>query len=278
MSNFSSIGVSVYEITRDWRVTCPFPPAGDPRVHTETHEGADAAPPQPRRPPASPPGLLPPALAAALAAFERHLRSERSLSPHTVRAYAGDIASLLAVRQPPGRRHAGRPGRDRTARLARDPARVGRGARHAGPARRRGPGLHRLRPPPRLAGHRPGPAARHAEDPPYPAARAAQGRDGRRADRPGPGRAPSEATSVPRQPNGPRQPAQPARPSQPRPKPPWPCATPPCSSCSTRPASGSASCAGWTPATSTRAAAPSGSGARATRNAPCRSACPRCAR
>ena len=39
MSNFSSIGVSVYEITRDWRVTCPFPPAGDPRVHTETHEG-----------------------------------------------------------------------------------------------------------------------------------------------------------------------------------------------------------------------------------------------
>src|SRR5438105_9408528 len=42
------------------------------------------------------PGVLPPALAAALAAFERHLRSERSLSPHTVRAYAGDIASLLA--------------------------------------------------------------------------------------------------------------------------------------------------------------------------------------
>ena len=40
-------------------------------------------------------GPLPPALAAALAAFERHLRSERSRSPHTVRAYAGDIASLL---------------------------------------------------------------------------------------------------------------------------------------------------------------------------------------
>ena len=34
-------------------------------------------------------------MAAALAAFERHLRSERSLSPHTVRAYAGDISSLL---------------------------------------------------------------------------------------------------------------------------------------------------------------------------------------
>ncbi len=44
---------------------------------------------------AEPSGPLPPAMAAALAAFERHLRSERSLSPHTVRAYAGDISSLL---------------------------------------------------------------------------------------------------------------------------------------------------------------------------------------
>jgi integrase/recombinase XerC len=44
---------------------------------------------------AEPPGPLPPAMAAALVAFERHLRSERSLSPHTVRAYAGDISSLL---------------------------------------------------------------------------------------------------------------------------------------------------------------------------------------
>ena len=51
--------------------------------------------------PAEPPGPLPPAMAAALAAFERHLRSERSLSPHTVRAYAGDIRSLFehATRQ-----------------------------------------------------------------------------------------------------------------------------------------------------------------------------------
>ncbi len=45
--------------------------------------------------PAEPPGPLPPAMAAALAAFERYLRSERSLSPHTVRAYAGDVRSLL---------------------------------------------------------------------------------------------------------------------------------------------------------------------------------------
>jgi len=44
---------------------------------------------------AGPPGPLPPAMAAALAAFERYLRSERSLSPHTVRAYAGDISSML---------------------------------------------------------------------------------------------------------------------------------------------------------------------------------------
>src|SRR5260370_476019 len=50
------------------------------------------------------PGPLPPAMAAALAAFERHLRSERSLSPHTVRAYAGDIRSLLE--------HASRQGAD----------------------------------------------------------------------------------------------------------------------------------------------------------------------
>ena len=38
---------------------------------------------------------LPAPLAAALAAFDRHLASERGLSAHTVRAYSGDIASLL---------------------------------------------------------------------------------------------------------------------------------------------------------------------------------------
>jgi integrase/recombinase XerC len=40
-------------------------------------------------------GPLPPSMAAPLAAFERYLRSERSLSPHTVRAYVGDVRSLL---------------------------------------------------------------------------------------------------------------------------------------------------------------------------------------
>jgi integrase/recombinase XerC len=34
-------------------------------------------------------------MAAALAAFGRHLAAERGLSPHTVRAYLGDVAALL---------------------------------------------------------------------------------------------------------------------------------------------------------------------------------------
>ena len=38
---------------------------------------------------------LPPALAEALAGFRDHLALELSRSPHTVRAYAGDVASLL---------------------------------------------------------------------------------------------------------------------------------------------------------------------------------------
>ena len=38
---------------------------------------------------------LPVAHAQALDAFARHLRAERGLSPHTVRAYVGDVASLL---------------------------------------------------------------------------------------------------------------------------------------------------------------------------------------
>ena len=38
---------------------------------------------------------LPEPMAAVLAAFERHLASERGLSAHTVRAYIGDLISLL---------------------------------------------------------------------------------------------------------------------------------------------------------------------------------------
>jgi len=40
-------------------------------------------------------GPLPGPMATALAAFGRHLASERGLSKHTVRAYLGDISSLL---------------------------------------------------------------------------------------------------------------------------------------------------------------------------------------
>src|SRR5580704_16569244 len=87
MSNFSSIGVSVYEISHDYRVTWPFRVHHRSAVHTGRMKDVGEL--------AEPPGPLPPALAAALAAFERYLRSERSLSPHTVRAYAGDISSML---------------------------------------------------------------------------------------------------------------------------------------------------------------------------------------
>jgi integrase/recombinase XerC len=45
--------------------------------------------------PQPPESTLPPRLADALTAFERHIRAERSLSPHTVRAYVGDVRSLL---------------------------------------------------------------------------------------------------------------------------------------------------------------------------------------
>src|SRR5262245_24802517 len=38
---------------------------------------------------------LPEAMSRALADYERHLASERDLSPNTVRAYLGDVAGLL---------------------------------------------------------------------------------------------------------------------------------------------------------------------------------------
>jgi len=56
---------------------------------------ADRADP-PVEEPAEPPPGLPDALAGLLAAFEGHLRDERSLSTHSVRAYLGDARSLLA--------------------------------------------------------------------------------------------------------------------------------------------------------------------------------------
>lgn len=41
------------------------------------------------------PGELPEAMAAVLGDYERHLVSERDLTPHTVRAYLGDISAML---------------------------------------------------------------------------------------------------------------------------------------------------------------------------------------
>src|ERR1700722_4205560 len=43
----------------------------------------------------APGDALPAALSGALADFSRHLAAERALSAHTVRAYQGDIQSLL---------------------------------------------------------------------------------------------------------------------------------------------------------------------------------------
>jgi integrase/recombinase XerC len=100
MSNFSSIGVSGYENIRDRLSPGRFRVHGPLRVQTgpmsDAGETAAGAAP------------LPPSMAAPLAAFERYLRSERSLSPHTVRAYIGDVRSLLehaardGVRAPDG--------------------------------------------------------------------------------------------------------------------------------------------------------------------------------
>ena len=56
--------------------------------------GTDFSPPAPQVASAPVPGL-PAALASALTGFERHLRAERGLSPHTVRAYPGDVSGLL---------------------------------------------------------------------------------------------------------------------------------------------------------------------------------------
>ena len=57
----------------------------------------DIAPPRPRLPKVeeTPQDVLPEAMAAVLGAFERHLAIERDLTPHTVRAYLGDLTSLL---------------------------------------------------------------------------------------------------------------------------------------------------------------------------------------
>jgi integrase/recombinase XerC len=69
----------------------PEPAAAEPKTEDEPvlPEPAAAEPKTEDEP------VLPEPMAAALAAFDRHLALERGLSAHTVRAYAGDIASLL---------------------------------------------------------------------------------------------------------------------------------------------------------------------------------------
>ena len=67
--------------------------AGNPRQDPPTPSlPGESAPGESLPPPAE---SLPPALGAALARFGRHLAAERALSRHTVRAYEGDIQSLL---------------------------------------------------------------------------------------------------------------------------------------------------------------------------------------
>lgn len=59
--------------------------------------GADAEVPEvPKTPVTAARPELPAPMAVALAAFDRHLALERGLSAHTVRAYTGDITSLLS--------------------------------------------------------------------------------------------------------------------------------------------------------------------------------------
>jgi integrase/recombinase XerC len=72
----------------------PSPPPGDPPPTGQPLPGEHPVPPE---------------LARALAAFERHLAAERGLSAHTVRAYVGDVTSLL--------RHASQDGRTELADL-----------------------------------------------------------------------------------------------------------------------------------------------------------------
>jgi integrase/recombinase XerC len=59
----------------------------------EPHPGPATPEPGPAAPPG--PAPLPRRIQAALDGFERHLAAERGLSPHTVRAYTGDVRSLL---------------------------------------------------------------------------------------------------------------------------------------------------------------------------------------
>ena len=88
---------------------------------------------------------IPPRCQAVLEEFAGHLRVERGLSAHTVRAYVGDVTSMLdhAGRMGVGRRR--RPRRQGAAQLAGPAAHLGAGPHDAGPAGRRRAGVHGVR-------------------------------------------------------------------------------------------------------------------------------------
>jgi integrase/recombinase XerC len=80
----------------------PTPPESAPAesAHSESALAGQAltepAPPEPAPPESAPAeSALPAWLGERLAGFERHLAAERGLSPHSVRAYVGDVAALL---------------------------------------------------------------------------------------------------------------------------------------------------------------------------------------
>jgi integrase/recombinase XerC len=76
-------------------------------ARTRVHTVRMAAVPRERRAGADVPASLPAALSGALADFIRHLAAERALSRHTVRAYQGDIQSLLEYALRSGAAHPG---------------------------------------------------------------------------------------------------------------------------------------------------------------------------
>src|SRR5690242_8612419 len=84
------------------RMATPRAQSAGPVHPARAGSGQAARPPATARPrpgerPAGQPGprALPHAMSVALADFSRHLDAERALSRHTVRAYHGDIQSLL---------------------------------------------------------------------------------------------------------------------------------------------------------------------------------------
>ena len=95
--------------------------------------------------PAHDQGQLAEPLGRALDSFQRHLAAERNTSPHTVRAYLGDVRALLE--------HATRAGVTSPDGLSitvlrgwlAGQHRAGLARSHAGPPRRRGPRVHRVR-------------------------------------------------------------------------------------------------------------------------------------